>query len=88
VNSDRPAPHPSVETAVLGAEAVLYDERSGMVHHLNASACAIWVLLVGGCSVDEVVTALSERTGIPPAEMQGHVVRTIGEFGSAGLLCD
>ena len=84
---DRPTAHPSVETAVLGAEAVLYDERSGTVHHLNASACAIWRLL-DGRTVEEIVTALSEMTGVPRLEIERDVVQSIAVFGAAGLLAD
>ncbi len=82
---DRPTRHPSIETAALGTEAVLYDERSGMVHHLNASAYAIWVLL-DGRSVDEVVATLSQTTGVPATDLRGDVLQAIGGFGAAGLL--
>ena len=44
---ERPAPHPDVETAFLQPEAVLYDDRSGTVIHLNGSAAAVWMLLDG-----------------------------------------
>lgn len=84
---DPPARHPSIETAVLGAEAVLYDERSGTVHHLNTSACAIWTLL-DGRPIDEVVATLSKATGVPPADLRRDVVQSIGEFRAAGLLSD
>jgi PqqD family protein of HPr-rel-A system len=85
MNDDHPARHPAIETAVLGAEAVLYDERSGMVHHLNPSACAIWLLL-DGRPVDDVVAALSRTTGVPAPDIQRDVLRSIGEFRAAGLL--
>ena len=81
----RPVPHPAVETAVLGAEAVLYDERSGAVHHLNESACAIWRLL-DGRAVRDVVATLSEASGMPPAGIRDDVVQAITELQAAGLL--
>lgn len=88
MNAEEPLTrHPSIETAVLGAEAVLYDERSGTVHHLNPSACAIWTLL-DGRSVDEVVATLSKTTGVPPPDMRRDVLQSIGEFRAAGLLSD
>ena len=37
----RPAPYPDVETAYLRPEAVIYDDRSGTVIHLNGSAAAV-----------------------------------------------
>jgi len=84
-NQDRPARHPSVETAVFGTEAVLYDERSGMVHHLNASACAIWMLL-DGRPVGDVVATLSQTTGMAPHDIRRDVLQAIIELGAAGLL--
>lgn len=86
-DQDRPARHPSVETAVLGTEAVLYDERSGMVHHLNASACAIWMLLDGRPVLD-IVRTLSRTTGVPPADIRRDVLQAISELGAAGLLAN
>lgn len=80
-----PARHPSVETAVFGAEAVLYDERSGMVHHLNPSACAIWMLL-DGRPVGEVIGTLSQATGVSPADLRRDVLQAISDLGTAGLL--
>ena len=84
---DRPARHPSVETAVLGTEAVLYDERSGTVHHLNPSACAIWTLL-DGRPVGDIVHTLSESAGVPPANIRRDVLQALSELGAAGLLAD
>ena len=81
----RPTPHPSIETALLGDEAVLYDERSGMVHHLNPPACAIWTLL-DGRSVGELVDVLSRSTGVPVAELGPEVRRAIENLAAAGLL--
>jgi hypothetical protein len=84
-NQDRPARHPAVETAVLGTEAVIYDERSGMVHHLNPSACAIWMLL-DGRRVGDVIATLSETSGVPRADIRREVLQAIVELGAAGLL--
>ncbi|MDQ1493028.1 MAG: hypothetical protein QOJ23_5542 [Actinomycetota bacterium] len=81
----RPARHPAIETAVFGSEAVLYDERSGMVHQLNGSACAIWMLL-DGRPVDDVVATLSQTTGIPDDDLRRDVLQALTELGAAGLL--
>jgi hypothetical protein len=64
---------------------VLYDERTGTVHHLNASAYALWELL-DGRSVDDVTVTLSEMTGLPREHIQRDVARMMDEFGAAGLL--
>lgn len=84
---ERPIPHPSVETAILGSEAVLYDERAGTVHHLNASACAIWMLL-DGRTLEEIVSTLSQTTGVSSLDLRHDVERSIGQLRAAGLLAD
>jgi PqqD family protein of HPr-rel-A system len=86
-DEDRPARHPSIETAMFEAEAeaVLYDERTGTVHHLNPSACAIWMLL-DGRTVRDLVDTLSQATGVPQTDIRRDVLRTIGMLRDAGLL--
>lgn len=82
---DRPARHPSVETAVFETEVVVYDERSGMVHHLNPSASAIWLLL-DGRPVAAVIDTLSQTTGVPRDDIRRDVARAIAELRDADLL--
>lgn len=84
-DQDRPTRHPAVETALFGTEAVLYDERSGMVHHLNGPACAIWRLL-DGRPVADVVAVLCQTTGVGRDHIRRDVIQTIGEFDAAELL--
>lgn len=86
-DDDRPARHPSVETAGFETEAVLYDERSGTVHHLNPSAYAIWTLL-DGRRLGEVVRTLSESTGIPLDEIRRDVLQALSELRAADLIAD
>ena len=84
-DADRPSRHPAIETAVFGTEAVLYDERSGMVHQLNDSACAVWLLL-DGRPLAESVAELSASTGLGPERIRPDVVQAITELGAVGLL--
>jgi PqqD family protein of HPr-rel-A system len=84
-DQDGPARHGAIETAVFGSEAVLYDERSGMVHHLNGSASAIWMLLDGRPLAD-VAAELSRATGLPDEAIRPDVVRAVADFAAAGLL--
>lgn len=82
---DRPARHPSVETAVFDTEVVLYDDRSGMVHHLNPSASAIWLLL-DGRPVAAVIDTLSQTTGVSRDDLRRDVMRAIAVLRDADLL--
>ncbi len=83
----RPVRHPAIETAGFGTEAVLYDERTGTVHHLNASAYAVWELL-DGRPIDDVIVTLSQMTDLPPGHIERDVALTLVEFRDAGLLTD
>jgi PqqD family protein of HPr-rel-A system len=82
---ERPTQHPAIETAVFDAEAVLFDERSGMVHHLNPSACAVWMLL-DGRAVSKIVDSLAGTVDVPPEELRRDVARVVEDFRAAGLL--
>ena len=84
---DCPTRHPAVETAVFETEVVVYDDRSGMVHHLNPSASAIWLLL-DGQPVEAVVDTLSQATGVPRDDIRRDVVRAIADLRDAELLTD
>ena len=82
---DRPARHPAVETAVFDAEVVIYDERSGMVHHLNASAAAIWLLL-DGRPLAAVIDELTGSTGLARDDLRRDVLQAVSDLRDAGLL--
>lgn len=84
--SVRPTPHPSVETAFLAPEAVLFDDRHGEIHHLNPSASAVWLMLDGELSIVEVTAELSEIFGVPEADMLPDVESVVEDFRTRGLL--
>ena len=81
-----PQPHHAVETAFLPPEAVLFDDRHGEIHHLNPSASAVWLLLDGELSVDEVAGELSEIFPVPFDQLRGDVVAAVDDFRARGLL--
>lgn len=72
---------------MFDTEVVVYDERSGTVHHLNPSASSIWLLL-DGRPVAAVIDRLSDATGLTRDDMRRDVVRAIAELRNAGLLTD
>jgi PqqD family protein of HPr-rel-A system len=82
----RPAPHPSVATALLPPEAVLYDERHGEVHLLNGPAAVIWQLLDGQQTAEQLAIELSDVFSVPLETMQRDVADAIGGFQRLGLL--
>jgi PqqD family protein of HPr-rel-A system len=82
---DRPARHPSVETAVFETEVVIYDDRSGMVHHLNPSASSIWLLL-DGQPIAAVIDELTRSTGMARDDLRRDVLQAVAELRDADLL--
>ena len=84
--AERPRPHPSVETAYLAPEAVLYDMRHRQVHHLNPSASAVWLLIDGEASADDIATELSEIFSAPYDIVRPDVAAAIDDFSARGLL--
>jgi hypothetical protein len=84
--AERPRPHPSVETAFLAPEAVLYDMRHHQVHHLNPSASAVWLLIDGVASADDIATELSEIFSAPYDVVRPDVTSAIEDFRGRGLL--
>ncbi|HKN90002.1 MAG TPA: PqqD family protein [Acidimicrobiia bacterium] len=82
---DRPARHPAVETAVFEPEVVIYDDRSGMVHHLNPSASSIWLLL-DGRPLAAVIDALTQSTGMARDDLRRDVLQAVAELLDADLL--
>jgi Coenzyme PQQ synthesis protein D (PqqD) len=82
----RPQPHPSVETAFLAPEAVLWDGRHHHVHHLNPSASAVWLLIDGEMSADQIAVELCDIFGTEYAVVRPDVDVAIAEFARRGLL--
>lgn len=86
VAAESPGPHPSVETAFLVPEVVLFDDRHGEVHHLNASASAVWMMIDGSSTMDEIAVELSEIFSVPVDRTRSDVATAIEDFRSRGLL--
>jgi hypothetical protein len=72
--------------AFLAPEAVLFDDRHGEIHHLNPSASAVWLLIDGELSIEEIVDELSEIFGVPESELLPDVETIVEDFRTRGLL--
>jgi hypothetical protein len=68
----------------LGEEGVLY--LDGAVHLLNSSAIALWRLLDGVRTDEDIVATLSAATGLPGCRVAADVERTLAAFAAAGLV--
>jgi len=84
--TDRPAPHEGVDTAFLVNQAVLFDDRNGRVHELNPSASAVWLLLDGELSLDDVAVELHELLGVDRDVLRADIDLVVADFADRGLL--
>jgi hypothetical protein len=84
----RPAPHPDVETAFLQPEAVLYDDRSGTVIHLNGSAAAVWMLLDGTLDRSSLVEELADIFEVSADAITPDVEAALADFAEQKLLVE
>lgn len=75
-----------VETVLFPPEAVLYDERGGLVHYLNPAATEIWLSLSANASAVVVATTIALRHGLSVADIMLDVESAIAEFRANGLL--
>jgi len=87
---DRPTGIDDVEVAVFDGEAVLFDVRASMVHHLNAVPAATWLCCDGETSIAEMLDELADTFGLgEPADiaaLAAAVYDSLSRFAAEGLL--
>ncbi|MGQ0668351.1 MAG: HPr-rel-A system PqqD family peptide chaperone, partial [Actinomycetota bacterium] len=67
----------------LDQEAVIYDERSGDLHHLNPTATLVFQLLDGSATIRELSADIAEAFGLNPEEVEGQVRALVRRFRRA-----
>jgi PqqD family protein of HPr-rel-A system len=70
----------------LDGEAVIYDDRSGDLHHLNATATLVAHLCDGTATVKDLATDISHAFGVPENEIDRQVRVLLRRLRGAGLL--
>jgi len=70
----------------LDGESVLYDQASGVVHHLNGTASLVFSMLDGTASVAELAADIADVVGRPLEEIQFQIHQVVEDFRTAGLL--
>ena len=79
---------PRVHSVELDGEALLYDGRSGRVHHLNTSACLIWSSLGQDVTGAELATEFAAAFGVPFDIMAGQVADALGMMAAEDLVVE
>jgi PqqD family protein of HPr-rel-A system len=70
----------------LDGEAVIYDETSGKLHHLNPSATIVFSLCDGSGTVKDLAAEISAALDLQPSEVERQIRSVLKEFRAEGLL--
>jgi PqqD family protein of HPr-rel-A system len=82
----RPRVRTDVTVTELDGEAVIYDERSGDLHHLNAPATLVLGLCDGSATVEEMSAAIAEAFQRPVGEVTAQVSDLVEELRGSRIL--
>jgi hypothetical protein len=86
VRNGYPARKPGVWLRQAEDENAVYDPETSVVHLLNVTATAIWVLCDGETTPVEMVEAICELSGLPREVVEEDVRRIILQFEEADIL--
>lgn len=70
----------------LDGEAVVYDEESGDLHHLNPTATIVFSLCDGTSTVKELAGEISRAFEVSADKVEQQVRGLLREFRKVGLL--
>ncbi len=70
----------------LDGEAVIYDEESGDLHHLNPTATIVFGLCDGAATMREMAGDISGAFGVPLDQVEPQVRALVRQLRSAKLL--
>ena len=82
----RPQVRPDLTVVELDGEAVIYDEETTDLHHLNPTATIVFGLCDGASTMKEISTDISEAFGAPIEEVEPQVRTLIRRFRKVRLL--
>lgn len=82
----RPRVREDLAVVVLDGEAVLYEEESGNLHHLNPTATIVLELCDGSSTVKQMSSEISEAFGVAADEVERQVRALLRQFRRSGLL--
>jgi PqqD family protein of HPr-rel-A system len=86
VAAARPRVRKDLTVVELDGEAVVYDERSGELHHLNPTATLIFGFLDGTVTVRDLAVDVADAFGVPADEVESQIRALIRRFRALGLL--
>jgi PqqD family protein of HPr-rel-A system len=75
-----------VTVVELDGEAVVYDRRSGVLHHLNPGASLVYRVCDGTSTIAELAADIADAVGQPVARIEPEVRAAIRGLRKADLL--
>jgi PqqD family protein of HPr-rel-A system len=82
----KPKTRQDLAVVELDGEAVIYDESTGDLHHLNPTATIIFNLFDGTATVKELASLIEEEFQVPASDVEKQIRGLVKEFRRAGLL--
>jgi PqqD family protein of HPr-rel-A system len=70
----------------LDGEAVIYDEATGNLHHLNPTATIVFSLCDGSATVKEIAAEISAAFGVETSQVEVEIRSLLKEFRREELL--
>jgi len=85
---DVPVPSPHVYGVTVEGEAVLLDEVSDRLHHLNVSAALVWACLDGHTTVEALVREIGGELGKPHDVVLAGTLAVLADLDAQELLAE
>jgi PqqD family protein of HPr-rel-A system len=82
----KPKVREGLTVVVLDGEAVVYDDRTGNLHHLNPAATVVFSLCDGSATVRELSTDIAETFGVRAHEVERQIRSLLRKFRRSELL--
>jgi len=86
MNEIAPRRREALAVVELDGEAVVFDEVSYELHHLNPSAALVWSFCDGLATVEQLAADIAEAFDLPREPAEAQVRGIVATFASAGLL--
>jgi PqqD family protein of HPr-rel-A system len=82
----KPTAREGLTVVELDGEAVIYDEETSDLHHLNPTATIVFGLCDGSATIADISRDISEAFGVPADEVEAQVRTLVRQFRKAKLL--
>lgn len=83
---DRPRVKDDLVVHEIDGEVVVFDRSVGGLHHLNASATAVFLACDGDATAEELSREVAHAFGVPTADIQADILPLLDRLTEAGLL--